>query len=67
MIKFVTRLLAFTALISLLFATRTQGACLSQKNELSMIMCEINSAHEINDLLSDICFCPTEIDDVDSY
>ena len=40
-----------------------QSACLSQENELAMIMCEINSALEVNDLLYEICFCPLEIDD----
>ncbi len=32
-----------------------------------MLMCEINSAHEVNDLLYDICFCPAEIDDENNY
>ena len=67
MINFATRLSAFTASVTLLLATSAQGACLSQENELTMLMCEINSAHEINDLLYDICFCPAEIDDEETY
>ena len=47
-----------------------KGACASHENEIVALMCEINGAHEINDLIKDICFCPLEMSsnmEEDSY
>ena len=47
--------------IASLYSETAKGACASHENELVALMCEINGAHEINDLIKDICFCPLEM------